>query len=201
MFQRIQQYELIDGGGAWYRPRAYGDLQLDGRWDGWLVFFPAGGGTAIAPGGPETTQSTLPALTHWAAGLTHVYLEGALARALKLTVQAPIIGSLAAAEYEAVEDAARLEAAADLKRSSADLDDAAAGVALSDAERIRRERLATEGALAAADEAAATLEATVHEDAAREARAVAADARVRRRRAEGKAAPRKQATRRGAKKK
>ena len=62
--------------------RAYGDPQPDGSWDDWLVFFPLGRGTAIAPPSPETTQHTLADLAVWAAGLTPVYLEGALDRAL-----------------------------------------------------------------------------------------------------------------------
>jgi hypothetical protein len=55
MFQRIQQYPLIDAGARLYRPRAYADRQPDGTWDGWLVFFPLDGGEAIASD-RETTQ-------------------------------------------------------------------------------------------------------------------------------------------------
>jgi hypothetical protein len=90
MFEHIQQYGLIDAGGIRYRPRAYGDPQPEGTWDGWLVFFPLGGGTAIAPPCPESTRSTVAALAVWAAGLTPVYLEGALARALRTAQQAPL---------------------------------------------------------------------------------------------------------------
>ena len=201
MFQRIQQYELIGTGGSWYRPRAFSDHRADGRWDGWLVFFPVTGGTAIAPPGPETTQSTIPALAVWATGLTPVYLEGALARALEVAQHAPLVARLADAEYDALDDAARLETAAEVERTAADLDEAAATVARADAERIRRERFATEAALAATEEAAADVEAVVHEQAARDARAIAADATRRRRAAHAEAAPRKQTTRRGAKKK
>jgi hypothetical protein len=199
MFERIQQYELIDAAGIWYRPRIYGAPRLDGTWDGWLVFFPLSGGTAIAPSGPETTQSTVAALTLWAAGLTPVYLEGALARARGLAQQTPLIARLTDAEYEALADAQRLETAAELERTAADLDDAAASAARADAERIRRERLATEGAIAATEEAAANIEADIHEKAARDARAVAADAERRRRARQSEATPRRQTTPRGAK--
>src|SRR5215207_4071328 len=65
VFQRIRQYDLIDVGGRFYRPRAYGDARTDGMWDGWLVFFPLGGGPAIATD-RETTQATFQALTFWA---------------------------------------------------------------------------------------------------------------------------------------
>jgi hypothetical protein len=201
MFVRIQQYELLEVGRRWYRPRAYGDPQLDGTWDGWLVFFPLAGGAAIAPPGPETTQATIAALAVWAAGLTPVYLEGALSRALRLEHQAPLVERLSDAEYEALDDAERLETAAEVERTAADLDDAAAIAARADADRIRRERLAAEGALAATQEAAARVEANMHEQAARDARAIAGDAKRRQRSARAQATSRKQTTRRGAKKK
>jgi hypothetical protein len=189
MFHRVEQYALMNMGGRWYRPRAYGSPRQDGTWDGWIVFFPVGGGLAIAPPGPETTQSTLAALAVWAAGVTPVYLEGALARALRLAQQPPLLAELTEAEYEALEDAERLEAAAGVERMAADLDDAAAAAARADAEQIRRERLAAEGALAATEEAAATVEADVLEQAAQDARAVAAAAARRRRSAQAQRTP------------
>jgi hypothetical protein len=84
MFQPIYEYAHLAGAsGRRYRPRAYGELQVDGRWAGWLVFFPIGGGEVVATD-RQTTQSTLVALGDWAAGVTRVYLEGALGRALDL---------------------------------------------------------------------------------------------------------------------
>jgi hypothetical protein len=201
MFQLIQQYELINAGGAWYRPRAYGDPQPDGSWDGWMIFFPLSGGTAVAPPGPETSQSTMAALAVWATGLTPVYLEGALARALRVTQQAPLIGQLTHAEDEALDAAERLETAAAIERTAADLDEAGARAARADAERLRRERLAAEGALAAIDEEAAKVEASLHEQAAEDARAIAADAKRRRRSAQEEATPGTHAKRRAANKK
>jgi len=174
MFERIQQYNLINAGGRIYRPRAYADARADGTWDGWLVFFPVGGGPAIATE-RETTQATSQALTVWAAGLTPVYLEGALARALQLAHQ-PIIAQLEDAEYEALEDAERLETAAEIARATAAVDEMAADAARADAEGIRHEHLVTESALATTEEMAATEAAEIHEEAAREARAVAAEA-------------------------
>ena len=191
MFHRIQQYGLVEVGGAWYRPRAYGDPQPDGMWNGWLVFFPLGGGTAIAPPGPETTQSSVPALSTWAAALTPVYLEGALARALALAQQPAVIARLTDAEYDALDDAERLETAAEIERTAATLDKAAARAALADAERIRQERLATESALAVTEEAAATVEAKAREQAARDARAIAAAAERQRRSAQATARKRR----------
>ena len=194
MFHRIQQYELIDVDGRWYRPRAYGDPQRDGRWNGWVIFFPLGRGIAIAPPSPETTQSTAAALAVWATGLSTLYLEGALARALGLPDQPPIIARLTDAEYEALEDAERLETAAEL-------DHAAAKSARSDADALRRDRLATESAVAAIEKKTAKVEATVHEQAARDARAVAADAERRRRSADAEATALTHTKRRGSKNK
>ena len=186
MFHRIRQYELNETGGRWYRPRAYGEAQLDGTWDGWLVFFPVDGGAAIAPPSRETTQSSLQALTTWADGLRPVYLEGALARAAGLAQD--IIGRLADSEYAALEDAERLETAAEVERTAADLDEAAASAARAEAERIRHDRLATESVLADSDAAAARLEADELEQRARAMRAVAADAGRGRRPPQGAAA-------------
>ena len=180
MFDRIQQYSLITAQGRIYRPRAYGDPRPDGVWDGWLVFFPIDGGTPIASD-RETTQPSLSALTAWAAKLGGVYLAGALNRALRIAEQPPILMSLARAEYDALTDAEQLEMTADLERVAASADDRAAKAARSEARAIERERVATEQALAAAEESAASAEAVAHEHAAETARAVAADARQRRR--------------------
>lgn len=129
MFQRLRQYSLIDDvNGRWYRPRAYGDPRPDGTWDGWLVFFPVGGGEAIATD-RETTQATFQALTMWAAGLTPVYIEGALARALELAYKPSVIARLENAEYEALEDAERFETAAEIERATATADEIAAAQA------------------------------------------------------------------------
>lgn len=182
MFQRIQQYPLISSGARFYRPRAYADPRADGMYDGWLVFFPLGGGLAIASD-RETTQSSFDALVTWAAGLTEVYLVGALERAERIAERPPILSDLAQAEYEALHDAERLETAADVERLTASADEQAAVAARADASDIRRERSAIEDELAATDEAAASLEAARHEEAATEFRAMAADASQRRKRA------------------
>jgi hypothetical protein len=200
MFHRLQEYGLIESGGRSYRPRAYGDPQPDGTWDGWLVFFPFGGGVAIAPPGPETTQSTAAAVTSWASALSPVYLEGALDRALRVALEPPVIARLTAAEYAALADAERLEDAAEVERNAAELDEVAAGEARIEAEEIRQERLAAEAALAAAERDAAEVDAVMHEQAARDARAIAGDAEDRRRSAEAEADPPPPAsTRRGTK--
>ena len=56
----------------------------DGRWEGWLEFEPEGAGRAAAVRTPrETVQPKRSDLEYWGTGLTPVYLEGALARALE----------------------------------------------------------------------------------------------------------------------
>jgi hypothetical protein len=109
--------------------------------------------------------------------VTSVYLEGALVRALQLAAEPMVLAHLDEAEYAALEDAERLQTTADIERVTANIDEAAAAAARSDAERIREERLVTERALAAADEAAARIEADLHDRAAGQARAIADGAR------------------------
>src|SRR5687767_4642841 len=67
--------------GQFYTAQACGGLADDGLWEGWIEFTPVGGsGTTRTP--RETEQPNLTDLTYWAQGLSAVYLEGALARAL-----------------------------------------------------------------------------------------------------------------------
>jgi hypothetical protein len=68
-------------GGANYAPRACARLGEDGMWEGWLEFSDLETGVVIRSG-RETTQPTRDDVMYWATGLTRVYLEGALARAL-----------------------------------------------------------------------------------------------------------------------
>jgi hypothetical protein len=63
-----------------YVARACGREQPGGLWEGWIEFVPDRG--AAVRSGRETTQPNLPDLEYWATGLTPVYLEGALKRAL-----------------------------------------------------------------------------------------------------------------------
>jgi hypothetical protein len=145
MFERIQQYPLMSHTGRVFRPRAYAEAQSDGRWAGWLVFFPVNGGTAIAAD-RETTQSNFGALVHWAENVSTVYLEGALDRAVKLAEQPRIVAHLAASEQELLDEADRLDTAADLERINADIDEETADRAREDARDAHQERLIAERA-------------------------------------------------------
>ena len=64
----------------------------DGMWQGWMEFLPVAEGTPLRTG-RETTQPNHTDLLYWATGLTPVYLEGALERALRPVTRAqePVI--------------------------------------------------------------------------------------------------------------
>lgn len=67
--------------GTPHEARACGSEMPGGGWQGWLEFVPVGGGPPVhSP--RETTQPNRVDTEYWATGLTPVYLEGALRRAL-----------------------------------------------------------------------------------------------------------------------
>ena len=68
--------------GAKYAPRACTRVADDGLWEGWLEFSDLETG-AVVRSARETTQPTRDDVMYWATGLTRVYLEGALVRALE----------------------------------------------------------------------------------------------------------------------
>jgi hypothetical protein len=66
-----------------YHARVVGRLAEDGMWEGWLEFVPIEqGGTELAVSPVESRQPERAYLEYWAQGLTPVYAEGALDRAL-----------------------------------------------------------------------------------------------------------------------
>jgi hypothetical protein len=68
--------------GTGYEARACGSPMPEGGWQGWIEFVPIAGGDAVRTG-RETTQPNRTDTEYWASGLTPVYLDGALGRALK----------------------------------------------------------------------------------------------------------------------
>ena len=68
-------------GGATYAPRACARVTEEGMWEGWIEFSDLETGVVIRST-RETTQPSRDDVMYWATGLTRVYLEGALARAL-----------------------------------------------------------------------------------------------------------------------
>jgi len=80
---------VISHGATRYTARACGAPADNGHWHGWLEFIDTDSGRAIRSS-RETTQPNRADTLYWATGLTAVYLEGALERALNpLTRPAP----------------------------------------------------------------------------------------------------------------
>lgn len=67
--------------GRHYTAQACGRAREDGTWEGWLEFAPDDGSATIVTS-RETTQPKRSDLEYWSTGLTPVYLEGAMQRAL-----------------------------------------------------------------------------------------------------------------------
>jgi hypothetical protein len=72
---------LAAGNGRTYTAQAVGAATPPGQWEAWIEFIPLDGGLPAASP-RETTQPNRAAAVYWASGLTAIYLEGALARAL-----------------------------------------------------------------------------------------------------------------------
>ena len=77
--------------GKTYEARACGGPMEDGwLWQGWIEFVPLDGGRPIRSP-RETTQPNRIDTEYWATGLTPIYLEGALRRALDPPVAVPTL--------------------------------------------------------------------------------------------------------------
>jgi hypothetical protein len=74
--------------GGQYLARACGAETDSGTWHGWLEFVRREGGETVRSG-RETTQPNRTDTLYWATGLTAVYLEGALERALHPLTKPP----------------------------------------------------------------------------------------------------------------
>lgn len=123
MIEFVHQYTAPTAGpdGQWHVVRAYTDQQPGGLWEGWFVFFPLSGGAPVATD-RETTQSKREDVDYWVSGITPVYLEGALQRALDRLHEARLARHIARAEVEetyARAEAAAYESAADEARTLA----------------------------------------------------------------------------------
>ena len=69
--------------GSRWVPRACGGVADDGLWEGWMEFLPMDDEQEAARSQRETEQPNRADLMYWAQGLTVVYLEGSLERALR----------------------------------------------------------------------------------------------------------------------
>jgi len=85
MAQTLLQYQkpVPAADGRTYEARACGGpMDGGGTWEGWIEFVPVDGGPPLRSP-RETTQPNRTNAEYWATGLTPVYLEGALTRALE----------------------------------------------------------------------------------------------------------------------
>jgi hypothetical protein len=83
------QEHVISPDGTVYEARACGGPMPGGNWQGWIEFIPLNGGEPVRSR-RETTQPNRADTVYWATGLTPVYLEGALRRALDQPFVAPV---------------------------------------------------------------------------------------------------------------
>lgn len=91
MAEVLVQFETMLPGpsGRTYLPRACGREEDEGGlWEGWIEFVPSDGSDVLRTA-RETQQPNRDDLLYWATGLTTVYLEGALRRALEPAPPAP----------------------------------------------------------------------------------------------------------------
>jgi len=91
MAETLLRYQhLVPGpGGALYEARACGSPMQGGTWQAWIEFVPVNGGDAVRSG-RETTQPNRVDTAYWATGVSPVYLEGALKRALDGPIEIPV---------------------------------------------------------------------------------------------------------------
>ncbi|HVF60364.1 MAG TPA: hypothetical protein VNJ70_11185 [Thermoanaerobaculia bacterium] len=89
MEQVLRTFEdpVVSREGVRYFARACGRA-VDNHWEGWLEFEPQGE-DAVLRSERETTQPNQTAAEYWSGGLSRVYLEGALERALRPMERAP----------------------------------------------------------------------------------------------------------------
>lgn len=77
----VYQKPVVASDGTSYEARACGAPMTGSTWEAWIEFVPIGGGEPLRSG-RETTQPNRTDAEYWATGLSQVYLEGALRRAL-----------------------------------------------------------------------------------------------------------------------
>jgi hypothetical protein len=104
-----------------YRAQACGRQREDGLWEGWVEFVPDDGSVTLRTA-RETTQPTLATLEYWAAGLTPVYLDGALTRAIAARQEPPRLETPETPAYDEPAPARAIQpAAAPVERRSSEI--------------------------------------------------------------------------------
>lgn len=87
MSEVVVKYDesIDDAAGRPFMARATAREREDGLWESWLEFVPIDEPGKVFSSERETTQPNRLNVEYWAQGLTKVYLEGALQRAMSLT--------------------------------------------------------------------------------------------------------------------
>src|SRR3954468_12916874 len=88
MAETLLEYQqpVVASDGTTYRARACGSPMAGNGWQGWIEFVPSDGGGPVRTG-RETTQPNRVDTEYWATGVSAVYLEGALRRALAKPIE------------------------------------------------------------------------------------------------------------------
>lgn len=88
MSEVFVQFETVVSGpnGSRFTPRACGRAREDGLWESWIEFDPVSHDNGPLRTSRESIQPNRDDLMYWAQGLTQTYLEGALNRAVNLSV-------------------------------------------------------------------------------------------------------------------
>jgi hypothetical protein len=92
MAETLLEYQKLVSApnGAKYQARARASRVRGGLWHGWMEFVPIAGGLSVRTA-RETTQPNRIDTVYWATGLSAVYLEGALRRALSKPTVMPAL--------------------------------------------------------------------------------------------------------------
>jgi hypothetical protein len=77
-----------DNGDDAYVAQIRGRALDDGRWEAWIVFVPVQDGGPMRRTQRDTTQASREAVENWAAGVTSIYLQGALGRSRPVRISA-----------------------------------------------------------------------------------------------------------------
>jgi hypothetical protein len=79
----LVSYETpITGEGGLYHARSVGRLAEDGMWEAWFEYEPLDDDGPVIVGTVESRKPESQYINYWATGVTPIYLEGALNRAL-----------------------------------------------------------------------------------------------------------------------
>lgn len=95
---------LVGNDGLAYAARACGREREDGLWEGWIEL-EAVGANRVWRTARETTQPNRAGIMYWASGVSAVYLEGALSRAMEPRPVAPVATTPSPPAFDGPRDA------------------------------------------------------------------------------------------------